>query len=48
MSRLDSLKRKLKARTGPDGKPLPNYAENVAALKAEIARLENAVDQQPD
>lgn len=38
--RLKALKAKLAARTGPDGKPKANFAENVAAIKAEIARLE--------
>lgn len=38
--RLAALKAKLAARTGPDGKPKANFAENVAAIKAEIARLE--------
>lgn len=39
-ARLTDIRAKLAARTGPDGKPLPNYAENVAAIKAEILRLE--------
>lgn len=42
MDRIEQLKRKLNARTGPDGKPHPGYSENVEAIKAEIARLENA------
>lgn len=37
--RLDDLKRKLRARTGPDGEANPGYEENVRALQAEIARL---------
>lgn len=39
-ARLDDLKAKLKARTNPAGEPLPNYGENVAAIRTEIARLE--------
>lgn len=42
MDRIEQLKAKMKARIGPDGKPYPGYAENVEAIKAEIARLENA------
>lgn len=37
--RKQALLAKLKARTGPDGKALPNYAENVAAIKAELERI---------
>lgn len=39
-TRLTKLYAMLKARTGPDGKPKPNYKENVEAIKAEIARFE--------
>lgn len=37
--RLTKLRRMLKART-QGGEPLKNYGENVAAIRAEIARLE--------
>lgn len=40
MSRLQDLKNKLKARTRSDGSALPNYQQNVDALRKEIARLE--------
>lgn len=39
-ARLDALRKKLAARTKPDGSALPNFAENVAAIRAEIERLE--------
>lgn len=39
-SRIDVLRRRLAARTDADGKPLPGFAENVAAIREEIARLE--------
>jgi len=42
MSRLERLKAKLQARTGPDGKPLPGYTESVEAIKAEIAKCQSA------
>lgn len=38
--RKQVLLAKLKARTKPDGKPLPNYADNVAAIKLELGRIE--------
>jgi hypothetical protein len=38
--RIDVLRRRLAARTDSDGKPLPGFAENVAAIKAEITRME--------
>ena len=38
--RLEVLRRRLDARTDHKGKPLPGFAENVLALKAEIERLE--------
>lgn len=37
---LDKLYRLLKARTDHEGKALPNYAPNAAAIKAEIEKLE--------
>lgn len=30
----------LKARTKSDGTPLPNFAENVAAIRAELNQIE--------
>lgn len=39
-SRIIKLQRMLKARTDHDGKALPNFAENVAAIRAEIAKLQ--------
>lgn len=39
-SRLDKLYRMLKARTDHEGKALPNYGQNVAAIRAEIEKLE--------
>lgn len=40
-TRLDHLYRLLKARTKHDGQPLNvNYAPNVAAIQAEIEKLE--------
>lgn len=38
--RLEKLYRMLKARTNHKGEPLPNFGPNVAAIKAEIAKLE--------
>lgn len=47
--RIADLKRKLNARTDGRGEPLPNYGENVAAIRAEIARLEaNMPPSDPD
>jgi hypothetical protein len=39
IDRLAKLQRMLKART-QGGEPLKNYGDNVAAIRAEIARLE--------
>lgn len=39
--RLTKLRAMLKARTNGKGEPLPNYGENVTALRAEIERLES-------
>lgn len=39
-ARMADLQGKLKARTDRDGKPRKNYETNVAAIKAEIDRLE--------
>ena len=48
-ARIEHLKRKLKARTGPDGKPHSGYKENVAAIQAEIDRLQAHADRpQPE
>lgn len=41
VDRLESLKKKLKARTRPDGSPIKNFEQNVAALKDEIDELES-------
>lgn len=38
--RLEKLHRMLKARTNNNGEPLPNFGQNVAAIRAEIAKLE--------
>lgn len=38
--RIDVLRRWLTARTDADGKPLPGFAENVAAIREEISILE--------
>lgn len=38
--RLTDLRKKLRARTDGRGDPMPNYGENVAAIRAEIARIE--------
>lgn len=37
--RVDILAGRLKARTQRDGKALPGYEQNVAAIKAELAQL---------
>lgn len=41
--RLDRLYRMLRARTKANGEPLPNFGPNVAALKAEIRKLEERI-----
>lgn len=41
-TRIMQLRRKLRARTDPDGKPTPGYEKNCEAIRAEIKRLENA------
>lgn len=38
--RKQALLDKLAARTDASGKPLPNYAENVAAIKLELGRID--------
>lgn len=38
--RLAQLRKMLRARTDGRGEALKNYADNVSAIKAEIARLE--------
>lgn len=38
--RIADLRKKLRARTDGRGDALPNYGENVAAIRAEIERLE--------
>ncbi len=43
MTRLEELRQRLAARTDGGGNPQPGYKGNVAALKAEIARLEPEV-----
>lgn len=40
IERLEKLHRMLTARTNAKGEPLPNFGPNVAAIKAEIAKLE--------
>ncbi len=42
--RLISLRAKLAASTDHTGAPKPNYAERVAAIRAEIARLEGSAN----
>ena len=42
--RHQALLAKLKARTKPDGSPKPNYAENVAAIRAELAMLQEKMN----
>lgn len=37
--RIDKLEARLKARTKRDGKPLPGYEQNVAAIRAELEQL---------
>lgn len=43
MAYLDDLRRKLAARTNADGKPIKGYGQNVAAIRAEIARMESTL-----
>ena len=38
-NRIDTLSRRLAARTQRDGTPKPGYRENVAAIKAELEQL---------
>lgn len=40
MRRLQKLMDRLQARTNHEGSPLPGYKQNVAALRAEIAQLQ--------
>ncbi len=40
IDRLDKLRAKLAARLDGSGKPYPGYAQNVAAIRAEIEKLE--------
>lgn len=44
MTRLDALRAKLAARTDHEGKAKPGFGENVALIKAEIARLEGSAN----
>jgi hypothetical protein len=38
--RIDILMHRLKGRTQSDGTPLPGYKQNVAAIRAELAQLQ--------
>ena len=40
IERIEQLRKKLAARLDGTGKPYPGYSQNVAAIKAEIAKLE--------
>lgn len=37
--RVNILAERLRTRTQKDGRPLPGYEQNVAAIKAELAQL---------
>lgn len=42
--KMDSVQKKLKARTRPDGTARPGYEQNVAMLRAELAILNDLID----
>jgi hypothetical protein len=41
--RLEQIREMRKGRVDLKGKPLPGYAKNIAAVDAEIARLESEI-----
>ena len=42
--RMEQLVEKLRARTNHAGMPLPGYKQNVAAIQAEMAILQEQID----
>jgi hypothetical protein len=44
-TRMEQLVQKLKSRTDREGEPLPGYAQNVAQIKAEIAQLQESIEE---
>lgn len=46
--RFEALKQKLQARTQRDGKALPGFKQNVAAIRAEMDTLQGRIDNEGD
>ncbi len=46
--RIEKIKQRIAARTGPDRKPRPGFADNVRALQSELTRLETIKAEQAD
>lgn len=43
-TRMEKLADRLRARTDHEGNPLPGYRQNVAAIRAEIAEIQEAME----
>lgn len=41
--KIQSIERKLKARTRPDGTPRPGFEQNVAVLRAELEMISEKI-----
>ncbi len=44
-TRLERLMEKLKSRTDREGEALPGYAQNVTQIKAEIAQIQEQMEE---
>lgn len=42
--RFEILKQRLQARTQRDGEPLPGFKQNVAAIRAELAIMQEQIE----
>ena len=48
LKRIEILTERLQGRTKRDGSPLPGYKQNVAAIRAEIAQLQENMERAND
>lgn len=44
-SRMERVTQMLRARTDADGNAMPGFKQNVAAIRAELAQLQEQIDQ---
>jgi hypothetical protein len=47
-SRMERVTQMLRARTDADGNALPGFKQNVAAIRAELAQLQENIDKAGD